>query len=357
MIKLQTKIQFFLFVFTLGTRADNTCKITHFNQVSTAVERCTDIIISNLLVPGGETLKLNVTKGTKVTFEGVTTFEVAYWDGPLLDFSGEGLLVEGAPGSILYAQGEKYWDGQGGGGGVKKPKFVQISTTGGSIFKNIYLLNCPFFCVGMHASDLTITGWVIDAVAGNTQDGLNTDGFGVGHAENLLIENSVVLNQDDCVVVNGGSNMVFRNIQCYGTHGLSMSVGSFTDDNTDGGVLKNITFTDCLVADGLYGIHLKTKKGRALISDVTYKNIAFSGIQEDGIYINQDYGDIGNYSRQIEITNLKMINIYGSVQGELTRPVHIVCSENKCSNWTWSDINILGTGSSYCNFIPSGFSC
>ncbi|XP_057668029.1 polygalacturonase-like [Diorhabda carinulata] len=337
--------------------SNNDCKITDFNQVSKVIERCTDIIISNLLVPGGETLNLNLTKGTKVTFEGVTTFEVAYWNGFLVEFSGEGVYVEGAPGSILYARGEEYWDGQGGSGGVKKPKFVHITTTGGSVFKNLYLLNCPFFCLNVHASDLTISGWVIDVVAGNTRGGLNTDGLGVGYGRNILIENSIVLNQDDCIVVNGGSDMVFRNIQCYGTHGLSMSVGNLANEDEDEGVLKNITFTDCLVADGLYGIHLKTKKGHALITDVTYQNIALSGIQEDGIYINQDYGDIGNLSALIEITDLKMINIYGSVQGELTRPVHIVCNENKCSNWTWSDINILGSGSSYCNFIPSGFSC
>lgn len=84
------------------------------------------------------------------------------------------------------------------------------------------------------------------------------------------------MNQDDCVVVNFGSNMVFRNLQCYGSHGLSFSLGSsHTDD--DNAVTQNITFEDCIVANGLYGIHLKTKRGTGLLRDVIYKNIRLSG--------------------------------------------------------------------------------
>lgn len=40
----------------------------------------------------------------------------------------------------------------------------------------------------------------------------------------IRVENSVVINQDDCVAVNGGSNMVFENLHCNGSHGLSFSV-------------------------------------------------------------------------------------------------------------------------------------
>ncbi|XP_057668233.1 polygalacturonase-like [Diorhabda carinulata] len=356
MIELKIKNLVFSIFFMLVTSDENNCRITEFPHVSTIVEKCTDIIISNLTVPAGETLRLDLQKGSKLTFEGITVFEVAYWQGYLLHITGDQVLVQGAPGSILNAQGEKYWDGQGGDGGVTKPRFLHVVATGGSIFKNLYLLNCPRFCVGVGGSDFTITGWTIDVVAGNTRGGLNTDGFGIG-GHNILIENSVVMNQDDCVVVHSGSGLFFKNLQCYGSHGLSFSVGSSTNDNTKNSVISNITFSDCLVANGLYGIHIKTKKGVGTIEDVTYQNIALIGIQEDGIYINQDYGDIGNVSRQFEITELNMINIYGSLQGQFTRPVHIVCNENKCSNWNWTNINLIGSGKSFCSFIPSGFSC
>lgn len=70
-------------------------------------------------------------------------------------------------GSILDAQGQKYWDYEGGAGGVTKPKFFNIQTTGGSVFRNIYLLNCAHFCVGVGATDVIIQGWTIDSIAGD----------------------------------------------------------------------------------------------------------------------------------------------------------------------------------------------
>ncbi|XP_050503191.1 polygalacturonase-like [Diabrotica virgifera virgifera] len=336
--------------------ASDICTISNYDQVDEALSSCKDIVISNLTVPSGKTLNLNLKERSTVTFDGVITFEVSFRTGFLVSVAGKNVLVQGAPGSILNGQGEKYWDGFGDNG-VVKPKFFRVATSGGSIFRNIYLLNCPHFCVGVYATDVTLTGWTIDVLAGNTRGGLNTDGFGIHSGKNIVVQDSVVMNQDDCVVVNSGTDMIFRNLQCYGSHGLSFSVGSKTEENAEAGIVQNITFLDSLVANGLYGIHIKTKKGSGTIRDVIYENIQLSGITEDGIYINQDYEDIGNYSREFEIHNLKISNVYGSIQGLLTRPVHVVCNENKCSNWTWSNINILGTRKSYCNYIPDGFRC
>ncbi|CAH1111978.1 unnamed protein product [Psylliodes chrysocephalus] len=350
------KILIFTFFTSLVTSQQNECVITEFSQVETVVTHCTNIIITNLTVPAGEALILDLQDGSRVLFEGNIIFEVAYWLGHLVQVTGNNVLVEGAPGSILNAQGEKYWDGMGGNGGVTKPKFFNIATSGGSVFRNIYLLNCAHFCVRVAANDTHLYGWTLDVNAGNLNGGLNTDGFGISHANNVIIEDSVVMNQDDCVAVTSGNNLTFRNLQCYGSHGLSFSMGSSSMDN-DNGITKNVTFRDCLVANGLYGIHLKTKRGRGLVTDVTYENIKLSGITEDGIYINQDYMDIGNIRRPFKIKNLKISNVYGSINGNLARPVHIVCNEDTCSDWNWSDINIIGTGRSYCNYLPLGFSC
>lgn len=50
-------------------------------------------------------------------------------------------------------------------------------------------------------------------------------------------------------------------------------------------------------------------------------------------------------------------NVYGSVQGVLTRPIHIFCGKNTCSDIKFSKINIIGGGNSYCNYEPQGLSC
>ncbi|CAG9865080.1 unnamed protein product [Phyllotreta striolata] len=340
---------------------DPNCNITRFSQVETVVKNCKNIVVSNLEVPAGKQLLLDLQDDATVVFEGHTKFGVAFWEGQLVVVKGKHVNVRGAPGSILDAQGEKYWDHRGDHGKVK-PKFFAVETTGGSVFSNIYLLNCAHYCVHVGAKDVTIRGWTIDNVAGN-KDGLalNTDGFGVAsRSDNILIEDTVVMNQDDCVVVNQGTNMVFRNLSCYGSHGLSFAVGfSGKDKPENHSVASNITFENCLVANGLYGIHIKAgpdfNKGR--IEGVTYRNIQFSGITQDGIYIQEDYGDIGNLNSEVKIDNLTIENVWGSVKGHHARPVHIVCGRNACSNWRFTGINILGGGKNYCNYKPEGFTC
>ncbi|XP_057658695.1 polygalacturonase-like isoform X2 [Diorhabda carinulata] len=283
------------------------CTITKFSQVNTVLSSCKNIIISNLLVPGGEQLLLNLQNGSTLTFEGVTKFEVFHWEGPLVKVVGDNVTVEGAP-----------------------------------------------------AQDISVTGWVLDSVAGDKDlIALNTDGIGIStNSNNVLVENCTVLNQDDCIVVNAGNNIRFRNVHCYGSHGLSFAVG-FGSQKYNNSV-ANVTFEDSFLANGLYGIHFKVSPNgnEGHLQNIVFRNIRLSGIQEDGIYIQQDYGDIGNLGSNMKIHNLTIENVYGSVQGELTRPIHIFCGNHStCYDWKFSGINIIGGGPSYCNYEPEGFSC
>lgn len=58
----------------------------------------------------------------QVTFSGQTTFGYTPWEGPLIAVSGDGVLVQGAPGHTIDCDGKRWWDGKGGNGGQKKPK-------------------------------------------------------------------------------------------------------------------------------------------------------------------------------------------------------------------------------------------
>ena len=86
---------------------------------------CTNIVISNAVVPAGTTLDLTgLASGTTVTFEGTTTFGYKEWEGPLVSVSGTKINVVGASGSVLDGQGSRWWDGKGTNGGKTKPKFL-----------------------------------------------------------------------------------------------------------------------------------------------------------------------------------------------------------------------------------------
>jgi polygalacturonase len=70
--------------------------------------------------------------------------------------------------------------------------------------------------------------------------------------------------------------MVFENLYCDGSHGLS--IGSISSGVT----VTNITFKDSSVVNGENGYRIKTDAGDddSTVSDVTYSNIYVENISE-----------------------------------------------------------------------------
>ncbi|KAG5899493.1 hypothetical protein JTB14_015203 [Gonioctena quinquepunctata] len=286
------------------------CIIKEFSQVAAVSANCDDIVVSNLKVPPGETLDFEFSKpGVTITFEGKTTFGFKEWGGPLLSIQANSITVQGAPGSVLDGNGPLYWDGKGAKGRTK-PKFFRIKATGGSVFRDINLLNCPVHCTTISKSDsITLSGWNIDVSEGDKDNlGHNTDGFDIG-GSNIVIENSTVKNQDDCVAINRGWNMLLKNLECIGGHGLSLSVG----------------------------------------------------ISEYGVHIQQDYKDgrpTGKPTSNIPIKGLTLSRVTGTLEGPRSTPVEILCGDKRCENFDWTDVSFTGAANpSSCNFSPNGYNC
>ncbi|KAG5873897.1 hypothetical protein JTB14_005508 [Gonioctena quinquepunctata] len=343
--------------------SESNCTITNFSEVATVVDSCTDIVISNLIVPAGVTLELYLRNGTSLTFNGTIKFEHTFWSGPLVRIKGSNITVEGKE-SVLDGQGPLYWDGKGDTG-PKKPQFMKIEADGGSVLKDIFILNCPHHCIYIGKSDhLTISRWLIDVSDGDKHNftGRNTDGFDVSGANNLIIENSRVVNQDDCVAIRYGSNITLRNLYCSGGHGLSLSVG-FNKTSFPENVASNILVENCTVVKSANAIHLKTHTDAYYgeIRNVTYRNIEFIGGINYGINIQQDYmngSGTGITKDNIPIKDLTFTNITGVMSGPDSMSIRVLCAENACPNWNWFNIKITNASlPSSCNYTPANFTC
>lgn len=153
--------------------------------------------------------------------------------------------MRGAAGSVLDGQGALWWDGLGNGGGVTKPKFFKANNLNDSVLDSLYLLNAPInsfsinYINNLVVKDITINNTAGDVLASNGKTrGHNTDAFDINNCDGVLITGAQVWNQDDCVAVNSGQNVLFTDGLCSGGHGLSIgSVGGRTNN-----VVKNITF-------------------------------------------------------------------------------------------------------------------
>nr|CCJ09448.1 glycoside hydrolase family 28 protein [Phaedon cochleariae] len=335
------------------------CYARSYAEVADVVKRCTHICIENFEVPAGVTLQLNLQKHSVLLIEGTISFGVAHWDGPLMYITGEFIQVIGGTNHLIHGRGEQYWDGNGGAAGVTKPERVMSINAKRGSFKNINIKNCPMFCVSIIGTDLTFSGFNIDNKDG-FKGGLakNTDAMGFVYSDNILIENSNIVNQDDCINIMASSNAVIRNVHCWGSHGLSFSSGlSNTDENND---IHNVTFKDCSIGGSLNGIHILTMPsgGRGKISQITYRNINIIDVTQRAIEFRQDYLRNGQPGNNIRIDDLTLDNIYGTVTGRSAVGVYINCGDGSCSNWNWRDVRITGAkNKDTCNFHPNGYSC
>ncbi|KAJ4389192.1 hypothetical protein N0V93_006655 [Gnomoniopsis smithogilvyi] len=331
-----------------------------YSLASVSQKDCATIVLSALTVPSGVTLDLSdLEDDTTVIFEGETSWTYAEWDGPLLQIEGSGITIEGASGAVLNGNGQEYWDGEGGSGGVTKPKFFYAHDLTDSTITNLYIYNTPIQAVSIDGADgLTITDMTINNEAGDSL-GVNTDGFDIGDSTNVVITGANVYNQDDCVAINSGTDITVENSVCSGGHGLSIGSVGGRDDNT----VSSVTFYNNEVKSSVNGIRIKTIEGdTGSVSGVTYNEIILSDISKYGILIEQNYdgGDLdgGTPTSNVPITDLVIENISGSGAVASTGyNVVIECGSTGCSDWTWSDVVVTGGETYSCLNVPSGASC
>ncbi|KAN0085444.1 Glycoside hydrolase [Elaphomyces granulatus] len=342
---------------------DGSCTFTGSTGAASAIaskSSCSTITLNNVAVPAGQTLDLsNLGQGTTVTFEGETTFGYSEWEGPLIIISGSGITVTGASGSVINGDGGRWWDGKGGNGGKKKPKFFAAHSLDSSTITGVTIKNSPVqvFSIG-GSTDLTLSQVTIDNSAGDSTGAHNTDAFDINQSTGVTITGAKVYNQDDCIAINSGKNILVTDSYCHGGHGLSIgSVGGRNDN-----VVSNVTFSNSQVVNSQNGVRIKAFYGETgSIDGITYENITLSGITSYGIVIRQDYTSTGRYSGNptggIPITNVALSNINGSLSSSATE-ISIGCCQGSCSEWTWDSVAISGGKTcTNCLGLPTGIKC
>jgi len=279
--------------------------------------------------------------------------------------SGTNITVTGAPGHLIDGSGPLYWDGLGSNGGAPKPDhFIVVKKTYNSVITNLNIRNWPVHCFSIGTSrNLTLSGLDLDnsegdapnPASGSLAAAHNSDGFDISSSDYVTLREIRVVNQDDCVAVTSGTNIVVERMYCSGGHGLSIgSVGGKSNNTVD-----TVTFSDSVVVDSENGCRIKTNSGTTgLIRNVTYRNITLQGITTYGVDIQQDYlngGPTGSPTNGVLIQGVRLVDVRGTATGSKAYNYYILCGEGSCTDFEYEGVSVTGGGrGGSCNYPATG---
>ncbi|TDL24141.1 endo-polygalacturonase PG1 [Rickenella mellea] len=319
--------------------------INSLSDVAAAV-KCTTVNINGFTVPAGQGLSLSLVSGATVNLNGNIAFGNKSWAGPLFTVSGTNIVFNGN-GHTFDGGGPFYWDGQGSNGGTTKPRpMMKIKISGQ--FKNVKVVNSPAqtFSVSNPAA-LTISGITIDnslgdqpnSKSGGLAAGHNTDAFDASTTD-LTISGCTVHNQDDCLAINKGSNIVFTGNSCTGGHGIS--IGSITSGVT----VSSITISNNKVINNDQALRIKMDAAAtgSSVSGITYTGNTGSGLRKFGVLIDQSYpATLGTPGNGVKLSGVNFVsgNVL-SVNSGADR-VAVNCGSGSCTGtWNWSGLKVTG---------------
>ncbi|KAF9222226.1 glycoside hydrolase family 28 protein [Gyrodon lividus] len=320
--------------------------ISSLSDVNIAVQ-CTTVNINAFTVPAGETFNLDLLDGTTVNVLGEIQFGNVSWAGPLFEVKGTNIIFNGN-GQIWDGGGPFYWDGQGTNGGVIKPHPMMKIEISGTL-SDVYVVNAPAQCFSVsNPGPLIITGVTVDDSQGNYPNansnnlpaGHNTDGFDVS-GSNLVIQQSTVINQDDCLAINRGSKIVFQDNYCNGGHGIS--IGSITSDV----VVEGVVVQGNTVINSQQAFRIKTDEvaTNSTVSNVIYSDNTATNCTEYGVLITQSYpASLGTPGNGVIVSNVSFYPGTTTLTAASNAYMAAVdCGEGSCTGtWNWSGLKTSG---------------
>ncbi|CEL57095.1 Endopolygalacturonase I OS=Aspergillus aculeatus GN=pgaI PE=1 SV=1 [Rhizoctonia solani AG-1 IB] len=238
--------------------------------------------------------------------------------------------------------------GSAEGAKQKKPHpMIKLGISGS--FEHVKVLNSPaqVFSMGNKAA-LVVSNINIDNSAGNAANSIsggkpaahNTDGFDVS-TDAVTIQDSTIINQDDCLAINDGNNITFQRNKCTGGHGIS--VGSVATGKT----VSNVHITGNTIVNNDQALRIKTfaSATSGSVSGVTYKDNTATGCHKYGVIIDQSYPE--TLGKPVAGVKISAITFTGTnrvtVDSSAKAMVEVNCAAGGCTGtWDWAGLKVSG---------------
>ncbi|KAF2020142.1 glycoside hydrolase family 28 protein [Aaosphaeria arxii CBS 175.79] len=295
----------------------------------------------------------------KYDFQNMSTFWK--WGGEDVNIYGD--LSNGK--SVIDGHGQKYWEEIVTNKTLFRPILFSMDGMKGATMSNLRMRNSPnWFNIIANSSDILISDLDIQAKSTDGVKIANSDGWDTYRSNNVVIQNSVIDNTDDCVSFKPNStNVIVQNLDCTGSHGISVgSLGQYANltDIVSNLYIHNITmalasdFVRIKVWPGvasLFQENLNGGGGKGYVRNVTYEGLV-SRDNDRAITITQCYGQknqtlCNEFPSELRIEDVLVKNLRGTTSKKADPEAGtLVCSApDRCSNIRVEDVDIK---------VPSG---
>ena len=211
-----------------------------------------------------------------------------------------------------------------------------------------------------NSTNVLFTGYDISGFSTSKNVAKNTDGWDTYRSSNLVIQDSVINNGDDCVSFKpNSSQIIVQNLQCNGSHGISVgSLGQYAGE-TD--IVQDIYVYNISMSNATDGARIKVWPGNqaalspdlqggggtGFVKNVTYEGMRISNV-DYAIEVTQCYGQsnrtlCNEAPSNLTISDIRFNDFSGTTSGKYDPIVGtVVCSSpNVCSDIAASDVDVV----------------
>ncbi|KAF6834764.1 exopolygalacturonase [Colletotrichum musicola] len=270
--------------------------------------------------------------------------------------------------SVIDGRGQAYWEEIQTNKSLLRPMLFSIDGAKGATMSHIRMRNPPnWFNLISNSTDVLISNMDLRADPWQSLNGVkiaNSDGWDTYRSDRVVIQDSFIINTDDCVSFKPNStNVVVQNMDCTGSHG--MSVGSLGQYKGETDIVENLYIYNITMANASDAARIKVWPGietafqtllnggggLGRVKNVTYD--LFKNINNDrAITITQCYGQKNQtlceeHPANLTISDITLKNIYGTTSAKLDPQAGtLVCSApDRCSNIRAENVTVT---------VPSG---
>ncbi|KAK5174237.1 uncharacterized protein LTR77_001317 [Saxophila tyrrhenica] len=263
-------------------------------------------------------------------------------------------------GGMLDGNGQVWYDLYAQNQYILRPILFGVVKLHGSTISNLRWRYSPqYYSFLQNSTDVVFDNIDISGYSQSKNVAKNTDGWDTYRSSNIVIQESVVNNGDDCVSFKPNSTEILvQNMHCNGSHGIS--VGSLGQYKGTYDIVENVMVSNIEMSNATDGARIKVWPGApaALSGDLQggggagrVNNITYTGYQIDNvdyaIEVTQCYGQsnltlCNEFPSSLTINNIHMSDFQGTTSKKYS-PIsgYVVCSDpDVCSNIELDDIHV-----------------